>query len=162
MDHQNTPIDMWRQERRILPTYDSADSWSQHIFGRNISLAATYNGICYRPHIPYAESLFRTCKYRPNYPSKPFASVEEARDWTLKFVQWYNHQHKHSGLKFVTPAQRHDGRDAAVLRHREQVYEAAKQQHPERWSGATRNWKLTDEVWLNPERNQAEESMQAA
>ena len=81
----------------------------------------------------YAESLFRTCKYRPNYPRKPFDNVAQARDWTLKFVQWYNHQHKHSGLKFVTPAQRHDGRDAAILMHREQVYEAAKLRHPERW-----------------------------
>ena len=53
----------------------------------------------------FAESLFRTCKYRPNYPSKPFGNIDEARQWTLSFVQWYNHQHKHSGLKFVTPAQ---------------------------------------------------------
>lgn len=60
----------------------------------------------------YAESLFRTCKYRPNYPSKLFGSVDEARQWTLAFVQWYNHQHKHSGLKFVAPGQRHGGRDA--------------------------------------------------
>lgn len=110
----------------------------------------------------FAESLFRTCKYRPNYPSKPFDSVEDAREWTLKFVQWYNHQHKHSGLKFVTPAQRHDGRDVAILCHREQVYEAAKLQHPQRWSGATRNWKLNDEVWLNPEKNQPELLKQAA
>lgn len=110
----------------------------------------------------YAESLFRTCKYRPNYPSKPFDSVEAARDWTLKFVQWYNHQHKHSGLKFVTPAQRHDGRDAAVLLEREKVYEAAKMRRPERWSGATRNWKLQDEVWLNPERKQADTLLHAA
>lgn len=110
----------------------------------------------------YAESLFRTCKYRPNYPSKPFDSAEQAREWTLKFVQWYNHQHKHSGLKFVTPAQRHDGRDTAILRHREQVYEAAKQRHPERWSGATRDWTLKDEVWLNPERNQPEALKKAA
>jgi transposase InsO family protein len=101
---------------------------------------------------PFAESLFRTCKYRPNYPRKPFESVEQARTWTHQFVQWYNHQHKHSGLKFVTPAQRHGGLANAILRRREQVYEAAKQRCPERWSGATRNWKLKDEVWLNPER----------
>ena len=104
----------------------------------------------------FPEALFRTCKYRPNYPNKPFESVEEAREWTQKFVQWYNHQHKHSGLKFVTPAQRHDGRDAAILRHRENVYETARERRPERWSGATRNWKLKDEVWLNPEKNQPE------
>ena len=104
----------------------------------------------------FAESLFRTCKYRPNYPSKPFDTIEEARIWTLEFVRWYNHQHKHSGLKFVTPAQRHDGKAKTILIHREQVYEAARLRCPERWSGATRNWKLKDEVWLNPERGQPE------
>jgi putative transposase len=51
----------------------------------------------------HAEALFRTCKCRPNYPRKPFDTVEEARAWTLEFVRWYNHRHKHSGLKFVTP-----------------------------------------------------------
>ncbi|MET3131617.1 hypothetical protein AAKU55_001880 [Oxalobacteraceae bacterium GrIS 1.11] len=109
----------------------------------------------------YAESLFRTCKYRPNYPSKPFDSIDEARQWTLEFVHWYNHQHKHSGLKFVTPAQRHDGQAAMILERREQVYEAAKLRRPERWSGQTRNWKLKDEVWLNPERIQPEALKQA-
>ena len=108
-----------------------------------------------------AESLFRTCKYRPNYPSKPFESIEKAQQWTLSFVQWYNHQHKHSGLKFVTPAQRHDGSDAAILNHRKQVYEAAKQRHPERWTGTTRDWGLKDEVWLNPERKPPEELRKA-
>ena len=110
----------------------------------------------------YAEALFRTCKYRPNYPSKPYENVEDARKWTRQFVQWYNHQHKHSGLKFVTPAQRHDGKASEILRRREQVYEAAKQRRPERWSGATRDWHLKDEVWLNPERNQPELLKQAA
>jgi len=110
----------------------------------------------------YAESLFRTCKYRPNYPDKPFGSIDEAREWILKFVQWYNHQHKHSGPKFVAPAQRHDGRDAAILRHREHVYEAAKQRRPERWSGVTRDWQLKEEVWLNSERSQPEALTQAA
>lgn len=96
----------------------------------------------------FAGSLCRTCKYRPNYPSKPFDSVEEARQWTLEFVQWYNHQHKHSGIKFVTPAQRHDGRDGAILQHRKQVYEVAKERRPELWSRDTRNWEQEDEVWL--------------
>jgi putative transposase len=100
----------------------------------------------------YAESLFRTCKYRPNYPRKPFENVQAARTWTMQFVRWYNQRHKHSGLKFVTPAQRHDDKANAILRNREAVYEAAKRRSPERWSGATRNWVLKDEVWLNPER----------
>ena len=110
----------------------------------------------------YAESLFRTCKYRPNYPSKPFGTVDEARQWTLEFVQWYNHQHKHSSLKFVTPSQRHDGRDAMILQQRKQVYEAAKERRPERWTGKTRDWNLQGEVWLNPERSQPEELRNAA
>ena len=100
----------------------------------------------------YAESVFRTCKYRPNYPSKPFSSLEEARVWVQEFVTWYNEAHRHSGLKFVTPMERHDGVAQAILRRREQVYAKAKARHPERWAGATRNWKLADEVWLNPER----------
>jgi putative transposase len=102
---------------------------------------------------PYAESLFRTCKYRPGYPCKPFATVEDARLWTTQFVRWYNNQHKHSGLKFITPAQRHNGKASAILTQRDHVYAAAKMRTPERWSGATRNWVLKDEVWLNPERN---------
>ena len=79
---------------------------------------------------PYAKSLFRTCKYRPNYPRRPFENLEQAKTWTQQFVQWYNRQRKHSGLSFVTPAQRHDGKADAILRRREQVNEAAKQRCP--------------------------------
>jgi transposase InsO family protein len=110
----------------------------------------------------YAESLFRTCKYRPDYPNKPFGSLEEAQAWTQQFVRWYNQVHRHSGLKFVTPAQRHEGRDAAILAHREQVYREAKKRNPQRWSQGTRNWKLDDQVWLNPERIRPEDLKQAA
>lgn len=110
----------------------------------------------------YAESLFRTCKYRPDYPNKAFGSLEEAQVWTQKFVRWYNQEHKHSGLKFVTPAQRHAGQADAILRNREQLYAAAKSSNPRRWSGQTRNWELQDEVWLNPERSQAKQLKQAA
>jgi len=110
----------------------------------------------------FAETLFRTCKYRPDFPSKPFESLEEVQAWTLKFVRWYNLVHKHSGLKFVTPAQRHAGQSARILRQREQVYAAAKSRHPERWSGPTRNWELKDEVWLNPERLESETVRRAA
>ncbi len=110
----------------------------------------------------YAELLFRTCKYRPNYPRKPFGSVEEARVWTLQFVRWYNQQHKHSGLKFVTPNERHNGTAQVILARRRQVYQAAKERHPERWSGEVRNWTLKDEVWLNPERIEPERIKQAA
>lgn len=100
----------------------------------------------------YAESLFRTCKYRPGYPRQPFASLDEARQWVQGFVRWYNHEHKHSGLKFVTPNQRHQGLADEVLAYRKQVYEEAKVRQPQRWSKGTRNWELENVVWLNPER----------
>jgi putative transposase len=102
----------------------------------------------------YAESVFRTCKYRPNYPKEPFESLEQAQTWTLEFVRWYNGRHKHSGLKFLTPEQRHSGQGGDILHHRKKVYADARSKHPERWSGQTRNWDLKDEVWLNPERTQ--------
>ncbi len=99
---------------------------------------------------PFSESLFRTMKYRPEYPAKPFDTVAEAREWALQFVHWYNHEHKHSALKFVTPNERHSGVDKTIMASRKKTYEAAKTKHPERWSGDTRNWNLPVEVWLNP------------
>ena len=128
----------------------------------HLGVAASFS----RPRVsndnPYAESLFRTCKYRPEYPTKPFGSLEEAQTWMHKFVRWYNQDHKHSGLKFVTPSQRHNGQAIAILTQREQVYHEARNKNPQRWSQQTRNWKLKDEVWLNPERVQTELLKQAA
>jgi len=99
---------------------------------------------------PYSESLFKTLKYTPIYPSKPFESLDEARQWVATFVQWYNHSHRHSGIKYVTPVQRHQGEDMAILKQRKRVYEEAKKQNPERWSGDTRNWDHESLVKLNP------------
>lgn len=101
---------------------------------------------------PYAESIFRTCKYRPDFPSKGFSDLTEARTWVLSFTRWYNKEHRHSGLNFLTPNQRHDGSTEQIFEQRRKVYEQAKSLHPERWSRETRNWTLEDEVWLNPER----------
>lgn len=101
---------------------------------------------------PYSESLFRTVKYTPKYPEKPFANLETAREWMAEFVQWYNHEHLHSGIKFVTPIQRHEGRDEKILKHRKEVYLKAKKAHPHRWSQEVRNWGKIDEVLLNPEK----------
>ncbi len=109
----------------------------------------------------YAEALFRTCKYRPDYPAHGFATLDQARQWVLAFVRWYNLEHKHSGLKFISPVQRHTGLDAGIMERRRSVYEAAKARHPERWSRHTRNWDLPAQVWLNPT-NQAEELTSAA
>jgi putative transposase len=99
---------------------------------------------------PYSEALFRTCKYRPDYPAQGFASLDEARLWMQQFVQGYNHEHCHSGIRFLTPVQRHQGQDPAILAQRQAVYEQAKRRHPERWAGPIRNWQPITEVWLNP------------
>ena len=101
---------------------------------------------------PYSESLFGTMKYRPSYPeARCFEDIEQASVWVDKFVQWYNHEHFHSGIKFVTPAQRHAGKDKAMLEKRAKVYELAKAAHPERWSRNTRNWDHINVVSLNPD-----------
>lgn len=101
----------------------------------------------------YSESTFRTLKYTPAYPKKPFASIREAREWVQSFVDWYNTEHHHSGIRFVTPQQRHERKDAAILANRVTVYEKAKAAMPERWRGRdTRNWTPIGPVWLNPDK----------
>lgn len=89
---------------------------------------------------PFSESTFKTLKYCPTFPDKPFGSVELAREWTSKFVNWYNEIHKHSAIKFVSPSQRHRGEDLLILEERAKVYERAKSKHPYRWSKSCRNW----------------------
>jgi putative transposase len=98
--------------------------------------------------------MFRNCKYCPSYPSGGFATINEARQWVKEFVQWYNHQHRHSGIKFLTPYQRHSGQGEDILLKRHQLYELAKAKHPERWTRQTRDWSLENEVWLNPEKTE--------
>jgi putative transposase len=108
-----------------------------------------------RPHVsndnPFSEALFRTLKYRPNYPDKPFKSIEDARTWTQGFVAWYNNQHRHSGIRFVTPHSRHFGKEKEILARRHQAYTKARSANPNRWTANTRNWNPIQEVYLNPE-----------
>ena len=99
---------------------------------------------------PFSESLFRTMKYCPEYPSKPFATVDAASSWVINFVDWYNNHHLHSSIRYVTPAQRHEGEDKEILKRREKVYQGAQAKNPERWSGQTRDWSRVDVVRLNP------------
>lgn len=105
---------------------------------------------------PYSEALFRTLKYRPQYPRKPFSSLQHARAWVAQFVRWYNMEHRHSAIRFVTPEQRHCGLDAAMLAQRHAVYETARRDAPHRWSGPTRNWSRIDVVHLNPDKGVAD------
>lgn len=99
---------------------------------------------------PFSESLFKTLKYRPSYPDGAFANIEETRTWVGKFVHWYNTEHLHSGIRFVTPQSKHEGLDADILKNRHEVYVKAKSANPLRWSGKTRNWSVIEEVRLNP------------
>jgi putative transposase len=101
----------------------------------------------------YAESLFRTAKYRPEFSPKGFADLDAARAWADDFVRWYNTEHRHSGIQYVTPEQRHCGQDHAILAARHALYTEAKAANPARWSGDTRNWEPVLVVTLNPERD---------
>lgn len=126
-----------------------------------LGISASYS----RPRVsndnPFSESLFRTLKYCPAWPSRGFATLEDARAWVLTFVDWYNNRHCHSALKFVTPAQRHRGEDSRLLEQRHRVYEQAKARNPQRWSGATRDWSAAGPTALNPEREQRDERLAA-
>ena len=101
----------------------------------------------------FAEAVFRTAKYRPEFPLKGFADLDAARQWAMRFVQWYNHEHRHSAIRYVTPAQPHAGQDGPMLAARHAVYQDARQRNPQRWSGPTRNWPPVGVVTLNPERD---------
>jgi transposase InsO family protein len=100
----------------------------------------------------FVESLFRTAKYRPEFPARGFADLDAAREWAQYFVRWYNHDHRHSGIRYVSPAQRHAGLDRPILARRHALYLAARERHPRRWSRHTRNWSPIEVVTLNPER----------
>ena len=99
---------------------------------------------------PFSESLFKTLKYRPSFPDGSFASLVEARRWVERFVQWYNTEHLHSEIKYVTPESRHQGLDRNILARRIALYEKARSKTPLRWAGAIRNWSPIREVLLNP------------
>ena len=102
---------------------------------------------------PFVESLFKTAKYRPEFPVRGFADLDEARAWAADFAHWYNFEHRHSGIRYVTPAQRHTGADRAILAARHQTYLQARERNPRRWSGDTRDWSYIGVVTLNPERD---------
>ena len=97
---------------------------------------------------PFSEALFRTLKYRPHYPEQAFADIDAARAWVERFVRWYNYEHRHSAIRFVTPHERHSGREHDILAQRHELYDQARRRAPQRWSGPTRNWTPADGVSL--------------
>ena len=136
----------WRQRRHAEGDHGTGDA---ALAGHKPSYS--------RPRVSddnaYAESLFRTAKYRPEFPAKGFANLDEARTWAGQFTHWYNVEHRHSGIGYVTPAQRHVGDDHDVLAARHALYTQARAANPRRWSGATRDWTPRGAVTLNPERD---------
>lgn len=102
---------------------------------------------------PFSESQFRTTKYRPDYPDR-FGSMLHANAHMTEFFGWYNHAHRHSGIAFLTPADVHHGRAAAVLEKRQRVLDRARAAHPERFArGMARVLTVPGTVWINPPTN---------
>ena len=98
---------------------------------------------------PYSESLFGTLKTCPDFPEKPFEDIDKAREWVASFAHYYNNHHKHSGIRFVTPIERHTGLDKEILKKREAVYQKAKEKNPLRWSRNIKNMDYINEVFIN-------------
>lgn len=115
-----------------------------------LGIARSYSRPAVSNDNPYVESVLHTLKYRPDLRLVPFASLDEARAWVAAVVNWYNHEHRHSGIRYVTPRQRHEGKDGEILARRAAVYAAARARNPQRWSGKTRNWQPVEVVHLNP------------
>lgn len=132
---------------------------------KSVTLKAKMEELCItgshsRPRVsndnPYSESLFRTMKYCPQWPSEGFKDLQTVRDWVNRFVGWYNNEHCHSRIGFVTPSQRHRGEDKDILDKRQIVYKQAKERNPHRWSGEVRKWEHVEKVELNPDRSEQE------
>lgn len=122
-----------------------------HVTLEKLGITASHS----RPRVSndnaYSEALFRTCKYRPDYPLDGFESLQAARLWVHRFIGWYNYEHRHSEIRYVAPAQRHAGLDSRILEQRHHIYEQARALNPNRWAGKLRNWQPVGRVWLNPQ-----------
>jgi putative transposase len=136
----------WLRDSDLAPFVPSYVRWlvDRHYSGKTVRMSDDN---------AYAEALFRTAKYRPEFPAKGFADLDAARTWAAEFVRWYNDVHRHSGIRYVTPGQRHCGEDHAILAARHALYVQARERNPARWSGATRDWSPIGPVTLNPERD---------
>jgi putative transposase len=99
---------------------------------------------------PYIESLFKTVKYTASYPGR-FKSLDHSREWMAGFVNWYNTEHRHSAIGYITPEQRGSGKDLEIFKTRNRVIEEAQSRHPERWGKRIRKWVNRDVVVLNPD-----------
>jgi putative transposase len=109
-----------------------------------------------RPHVsndnPYSESQFKTIKQAPRFPDR-FASLAHARSFTDDFFAHYNHQHRHSGIGYHTPASVHHGHHHAIRRHRQDVLDHAYTTHPERFRQPPQAPSVPKVAWINPPAN---------
>ena len=118
---------------------------------RELNVEISHN----RPRVsndnPFIESLFKTLKYRVNYPLR-FRDLNHAREWLAEFVQWYNTEHLHSAIGHVTPEQLRTGEAAKIFERRNGVMQKARTEYPERWgSRSMKIWSAPQEVALNPD-----------
>ena len=149
---------LWKNETPLVLHSDNGSPMKASTFRatlEKLGISRSYSRPRTSDDNAYSESLFRTLKYRPEYPTCGFGSLEGAREWTYGFVHWYNEIHRHSDLKYVTPGQRHRGESAAILEARKQVFEEARRKTPERWNTRpVRNLEEDTVVWLNPEKDE--------
>lgn len=119
-----------------------------------------------RPHVsndnPFSEAQFKTMKYRPDYPDR-FGSQVDARTWAQTFFPWYNNEHHHSGIGFMTPATVHYGDASRLFAHRQQTLSTAYAAHPERFvKGQSIPPALPPAVWINPPKPAAQPAVAVA
>ena len=139
-------------EMRVLHSYNGSPmkSFTMRAKLEALGIKPSYS----RPRVsddnPYIELMFRTVKYCPQWPSQGFADIESARDWVTAFMRWYNEEHRHSALRFVTPRQRYQREDHVLLEQHRTVYQTAKARNPNRWYSDTRNWRPIGNLALNP------------
>ena len=119
-------------------------------FLENLGVTLSYSRPSVSDDNSFSEAVFRTAKYCQLFPKKPFESLEQARAWARQFVAWYNGEHLHSAIGYVTPLSRHQGSSSSVLENRRRVYLAASKRHPERFPNGHRSWHEPSVVWLNP------------
>jgi len=117
-----------------------------------------------RPHVsndnPYSEAQFKTLKYCPQFPER-FGSIQDARVFCQYFFNWYNKEHRHSGIALMTPEQVHYGIDQQILQHRSDVLAAAFEKNPNRFKGRQPVPKsLPTAAWINrPDTDQLESNL---
>ncbi|MGH9199419.1 MAG: integrase core domain-containing protein, partial [Acidimicrobiia bacterium] len=109
-----------------------------------------------RPHVsndnPFSESQFKTLKYCPEFPGR-IGSIQEGRAFGQRFFSWYNNEHRHSGIAYLTPAQVHSGKAQEMLDARHRVMSKAATLNPERFvHGLPKRVDTPSAVWINPPR----------